>query len=350
MKVLVTGGAGFIGSHVVDALLEEGHNVTVLDHFKSGRLSNLARARDLAKSKKVRLQVVRGDISKPSVWAKLPAHDALVHFAAQTSVTASVQNLPLDFLWNVKSVEAMVQWIEKRKVRCVLYANTAGALYGDARSVPTSEEELVLPLSPYGATKAFFESYLRALSYSWKGMGKASTDPSAKNYFTWASLRLANVYGPRQISKGEAGVVPIFTEKFLSQRTPVIFGTGEEIRDYVHVSDVARAFLLTFRKMQQQVVDDVFNVGSSVEVRTREIFFHVKSALEKHLPTMKKSEKTLAWLKSVKAAEHAPLRAGEILRSCVSVDKLERFLNWKPHRRVNEGVDEAVKFFLDFET
>jgi UDP-glucose 4-epimerase len=350
MKILVTGGAGFIGSHVVDQLVQRGHQLTVLDHFKSGRMSNLKQAIEISKKNKKPLKIIRGDISKSEVWKKMPAFDAFFHFAAQTSVTASVSQLPLDFSWNVKSVEHIIQWIRKRKIRFVMYANTAGALYGDASQIPTTEQSVLNPLSPYGATKSFLETYLRALSFSWKGSGDCDSNPSSSKYFSWASMRLANVYGPQQISKGEAGVIPIFTEKFLAQKTPSIFGSGRETRDYVHVGDVAAAFMSIFEKMQLQPIDDVFNVGATREVPTELIYKLVREELLNVLSKdNKKHSKVLSWLKKNSSPNFSPLRPGELKRSAVSVDKLKSFSNWSPKKSIEEGIKETVQYFVDHE-
>jgi len=341
MKVLVTGGAGFIGSHCVDGLLSEGHDVTVVDDFSTGSETNLIQARATAKVSGRNLQVLKATVADLELWRKLPAHDALLHFAAQTSVTASVAQPEHDFSVNVNCIPAMTQWIVRNGVRFVVYANTAGALYGEALSFPTDERALITPLSPYGATKSFFETYLAALTRSRKAGGDWSNDPALPNYFSWMSLRLANVYGPRQVSKGEAGVIPIFIEKMVKGEMPTIFGDGNKVRDYIYVGDVARAFLAAFEKIRQVAIDDVFNVSTGVETRDIEVFDAVLDGLHERCrkdPTLEKTKKAL----DVREPRFAPVRPGEVKRSSLNNFKIQSYLNWRPERSFAEGVLETV--------
>ena len=331
MRTLVTGGAGFIGSHTVDALLSCGHEVTVLDNFFSGREKNLTTARKLAKERNLVLTVVDGDVSDPVTWKKLPAFEAIFHIAAQTSVTASVKESDRDFLWNVSSAKYLCDFIRNSGTKYLVYTNTAGALYGAAETVPTPETSPLHPTSPYGATKSFLETYMRALSQSLKMEEVWSSVPENKTYFTWASLRLANVYGPRQITKGEAGVVPIFIEKFLSNDQPTIFGTGGETRDYVHVADVVAALMLAFSFQQKRAVDDAFNVGTGVETSTQSVFDHVRKAVG---PRTK-----------IHSPLFSPLRPGELTRSCLNTEKIKT-LGWAPTHKFATGVEETTVHYI----
>lgn len=348
MKVLVTGGAGFIGSHVVDGLLVSGHSVTVLDNFVSGRLKNLATAKEISKRNGAILAILRGDVSNPKIWQKLALKkwDALIHFAAQTSVTASVSNPELDFKTNVDSVLYISKFLQKAKVRYLLFANTAGAMYGEVEAFPTGENQVCNPTAPYGATKNFFESYISALCKSLKAAKLWSSNPQDKNYFSWASLRLSNVYGPRQITKGEAGVVPIFIESFLKGKQPTIFGDGTKSRDYVYVSDVASAFLTGLDELQVQALDCGFNVSTGVEVTDHQVFETLKDALHLKSKDSKKFQKALG----VSTPKYAPIRPGELVRSCLDNSKIQKRV-WKNRMLMpfSKGARETVDYYLQFE-
>lgn len=332
MKTLVTGGAGFIGSHTVDAILKQGHDVTVVDNFFSGREKNLNNAKDFAKQNGRTLDIIKGDISDPIMWKNLPKVDAVFHIAAQTSVTASVKESDRDFAWNIQAAKYLCDYIRQKGVRFLLYTNTAGALYGAANEIPTPEVHPLHPTSLYGATKSFLETYVRALAESLKMEKTWSNDPSSNNYFSWGSLRLGNVYGPRQITKGEAGVVPIFIEKFISHQEPTIFGTGKETRDYVHVDDVVFALMTVFSLQQKQKIDEAYNVGTGKETSTQQVFDLVKSALGDKTRTSK--------------AQYQDLRPGELEKSCLNIDKISK-LGWKPRWNFSDGVPQTVEFYLN---
>jgi UDP-glucose 4-epimerase len=334
MKALVTGGAGFIGSHIVDALLKKRHDVVVVDNFYSGREKNLSDAKKIAQEMNVELTIVKADISLEKTWKELPSVQAIFHIAAQTSVTASVLESDRDFSWNILAAKYLVEFIKKNKIQFLLYSNTAGALYGVPEVIPTNETQPLHPICPYGATKSFLETYIRALTESLKMDNKWSNDSTKANYFSWASLRLGNVYGPRQITKGEAGVVPIFIEKLFSQEVPTIFGSGKETRDYVHVHDVVSAFMTVFEKQQKGKVDEAFNVGTGVATQTHDVFQNV-------LKNMK--DKT-----TIKEAKHASLRPGELEKSCLDVSKLKK-LGWTPSWDFEKGVSQTVKVYLEIE-
>ncbi len=334
MKILVTGGAGFIGSHIVDALLKRKHDVIVVDNFYSGREKNLLNAKKIAHEKNVELSIVKADISNEKTWKELPSTQAIFHIAAQTSVTASVLESDRDFSWNILAAKYLVEYIKKNRTNYLLYSNTAGALYGIPEVIPTNETQPLHPICPYGATKSFLETYIRALTESLKMEKKWSNDPSNQHYFSWASLRLGNVYGPRQITKGEAGVVPIFIEKLFSQESPTIFGSGKETRDYVHVDDVVSAFMTVFERQQKEKVDEAFNVGTSIGTQTQDVFKNV-------LLSMK--DKT-----TVKEPKHSPLRPGELEKSCLDISKLKK-LGWSPAWNFEKGVNQTVQFYLENE-
>lgn len=339
LKVVVTGGAGFIASHIVDALLEKGHAVRVVDNFATGRHRNLKHAQELATRGRGTLEILEADIAQAATWEKLGPADALFHFAAQTSVTYSVENPDLDFQTNILPALHLTKWFRREGVKHFLYANTAGALYGEAPVFPTPETTPLRPLAPYGATKGFTESYVSALTCALKTATVWSNDPKAPNYFSWTALRLANIYGPRQYPKGEAGVVPIFIEELVAGRAPTIFGNGEnKVRDYTHVSDVCAAFMTAFERSQQGPVDDVFNVATGRAISDGEVFREVLKAVHtrgQHEPT---------WAKSlaVVSAHHQSVRPGEVMTSSLSADKIQKVMGWQAKIAFAEGIRDTV--------
>ncbi|NCN28060.1 NAD-dependent epimerase/dehydratase family protein [bacterium] len=338
MKVIVTGGAGFIGSHVVDRLVEAGHEVLVFDDFSSGRESNLEKSLQVAKNAGTRLTLFKEDIRDALAWEKAGRADALFHFAAQTSVTASFEDLDLDFDLNARGALNVCKWIKKVKPRFYLYANTAGALYGSTSQIPTSEDIPLWPECMYGATKSFGEVYLNAFVQSMKSSKAFSSDPESDNYFSWAALRLANVYGERQISKGEAGVLPIFAEKFVAGKAPIVFGEEAVTRDYVHVSDVASAFMRAFERMQETCLDTGFNIGTGVETSSEKVYSFVFAAME-GTPYFKAIE-------GFKEPKRLPLRAGEVFRSCLDSTKAKELLSWESQKVFSDSVKPFVDYFL----
>jgi UDP-glucose 4-epimerase len=329
----------------VDALLERGHEVTVVDDFSLGSEANLQNAQSLVHAGKGRLHVVRASLADEAIWDTLPAMDAVLHFAAQTSVTKSVSDAAADFRANVSFMPSFFNWLRRNKVRAVIYSNTAGSLYGEPIQFPTDERALVQPLSPYGATKSFFETYLASLCASLKAVGEWSRDPREVNYFSWVSLRLGNVYGPRQKSVGEAAVVPTFLDLFMEGQTPNIFGDGNKTRDYVYVGDVVQAFLLALDKLQTTNLDECFNVASASETKDIEVFKTVRDVLaetlrEKGLKRQAPRDPTGV------QPNFAKVRPGEVTRSYLAINKIDGFLGWLPSTRFEDGVRQTVRAYL----
>ena len=342
----MTGGAGFIGSNCVDALLGAGHHVVVLDDFSSGRNENLAKAFEISHKKGLKFRVIRGSVSDPTVWAKVDPMDAVFHFAAQTSVTASVKDPDRDFQTNVLAVQHLLQWVRSKKVRMLLYANTAGAMYGKAFSFPTDERALVKPLAPYGATKSFMETYLFSLCLALKSSATWSDDAKADNYFSWVSMRLSNVYGPRQITTGEAGVMPIFMETLGKGDAPTIFGDGSKTRDYIHVSDVVAGFMLALEKLKTAPLDEPFNLGTGIETRDLEVFQHIMKAMHE-IGSDPGSHVAFKNSLKISAPNFAPIRAGESTRSLVDIAKIQAFLGWRPRIQIYDGIRATVQGYFD---
>jgi UDP-glucose 4-epimerase len=302
LKVLVTGGAGFIGSHIVDRLVADGHELVVVDDLSTGHVEHL--------HKKARFYQM--DLQSP--WLeelfRIERPDAVVHQAAQASVRRSVEDPVFDASVNVLGTAGLLQASARHDVRRFLFASTGGALYGDADVIPTPEDYPTLPVSPYGAAKLAGEVYLRTFH--------------ALHRLSYAALRYANVYGPRQDPHGEAGVVAIFTRRLLSGERARINGDGAQTRDFVYVGDVADA---NARALTSDVVGS-FNVGTGVETDVTSIFRLLKRLTG-----------------SNQAEEHGPPMPGEQRRSVVDARKIEKVLGWRPQTSLEAGLDATVRYF-----
>ena len=303
MKILVTGGAGFIGSHVVDRLVLEGHSVSVIDNLSTGKIENVNRE---AKFHKI-------DIISPRIERvfKKERPELICHFAAQMDVRRSVADPIYDAQSNIIGMLNLMENGLRYGVRKVIFASTGGAVYGEGVPYPTSEECIPRPISPYGISKLTGEHYLFYYNVSY-----------GLNYVV---LRYANVYGPRQDPFGEAGVVAIFNQKILRDEQPVINGNGMQTRDYVYVDDVVDAVIAS----TYNDINDVFNVGTGVETSVNELFRHLIEITGK------------SHIKEV----HGQAKKGEQLRSCLSYDKIRKALDWEPRVPLREGLTRTVEFF-----
>ncbi|MBE2318732.1 GDP-mannose 4,6-dehydratase [Solirubrobacter sp. CPCC 204708] len=283
-RALVTGGAGFIGSHLVDALVARGHDVAVIDHLSRGHTDNLAGALETG------VELHKADVTDVnSMVAAFQAFRPAVvyHLAAQIDVRRSVQDPSTDAHVNVGGTAAVLEAAREVGAPRVILASTAG-VYGDPEVLPTPEHAPVAPLSPYGASKAAAETYMQLF----ERLHGLST----------LSLRMANVYGPRQDPGGESGVVAIFAGAAREGRQAVIYGDGTQTRDYVHVSDVVAAFVAA----GESAVTGALNVSTGSETSVME----------------------LARLLGLEP-EQRPGRAGEISRSCLDPSRAEQALGWR---------------------
>lgn len=304
MKVLVTGGAGFIGSHLVDRLVQEGHDVVVVDNLSTGKRKNVNRAATFYKAdiQSSRLErVFRNE--RPSV---------IMHLAAQMNVRRSVDDPMFDASVNILGTLNVIEQAARHGARKVVFASSGGAIYGEQDIFPAPESHPTRPLSPYGISKLSGEHYL---SYYQRASGIQAV-----------SLRFANVYGPRQDPEGEAGVVAIFIQKMLTGEQPVINGNGRQTRDFVFVEDVVEANLL----VMGQGIEGVFNVGTSSETTVNELFAIIK-------------ELTKSDCKEV----HGPAKKGEQLRSTIDATKLRQQLGWEPKVGLSDGLRKTVEYFSE---
>ncbi len=309
-RVLVTGGAGFIGSHVADAFLAAGYAVTVLDNLATGRRENVPAAATF----------VDLDVTSPETAALIgdERFDVIAHLAAQIDVRRSVADPMFDAHTNVLGALRILEAVRTGPARTrVIFASTGGALYGDFATPPNGETVPKDPDSPYGIAKLSVEYYM---SYFGRIHGLETV-----------ALRFANVYGPRQDPHGEAGVVAIFCARLFEERPLTVFGDGRQTRDYVYVKDVALANVAAARATippAGRVDDRAFNIGTGIETSVKELAATLGRAASK-TPKM----------------EFAPARAGEQQRSAVAVDKATTGLGWRPRMTLEQGLAETYQWF-----
>ncbi len=302
MKILVTGGAGFIGSHVVDAYVDLGHEVVVVDDLSTGRKQNLN-----PKVQFYQLQIQDARIGE--LFAK-HRFDVVNHHAAQMDVRRSVADPIFDAQTNVLGMLNLLQNSVQHGVKKFIFSSTGGAIYGEQDYFPADENHPTWPISPYGITKLTGEKYLFYYQQVFN--------------LQYVVFRYANVYGPRQNPHGEAGVVAIFTERLLAGSQPIINGDGKQTRDYVYVGDLVRANVMALSYDKS----DVFNIGTGQETDVNELFQMLKQATGSQLEEV-----------------HGPAKAGEQLRSCLSYEKAERILGWKPEVDLKQGLQMTVDYF-----
>ena len=300
--VIVTGGAGFIGSHVVEALLADGRQVVIIDDLSSGKRGNVAPEATLEVIDLVDRQAVDRIIDAA-------APEAIFHLGAQSSVTVSVKDPRRDCAVNVQGTLNVLEAANRHRAPLV-FTSTGGALYGNEAPLPTSEDRIPAPVAPYGASKWAAEAYI----LTW----------SRANRLPHAVCRLGNVYGPRQSPHGEAGVVSIFTYKLRAGERPTLFGQGEPTRDYVHVHDVVRAMRMAAGTA------GVFTISTGIETPV--------SAL---LETLQGIAGT-----SVEPIP-APLREGELQRSCMDPSRAAQRLGWRAEIKLSDGLESTYQALME---
>ncbi len=302
MNILVTGGAGFIASHIVDAYLGEGHRVFVVDDLSSGKKENI-NPKAVFHQLDIRSEKIESIFQKEKI-------DVINHHAAQMDVRKSVADPKLDASINVLGALNLFELARKFGVRKIIFASTGGAIYGEQESFPADEKHPTRPLSPYGITKLCTEKYLYYYHLVYG--------------IQHVILRYANVYGPRQNPHGEAGVVAIFCSKMIKGEQPIINGDGAQTRDYIYVGDVVAANVLALKHSGTEI----FNVGTGVENDVNAVFRILRARLDP------KCEE-----------RHGPAKAGEQLRSVISHEKIARVLGWRPTVSLENGLQRTSDFF-----
>jgi len=307
MKIMVTGGAGFIGSTVVDAYIAAGHDVVVVDNLDSGRIENL--------NPKAKFYLM--DVRSPELRKvfELEQIEVINHHAAQKSVPHSVADPVLDAQINILGILNLLELAVEFGVKRVIFSSTGGALLGDADVIPTPEDAPVHTISPYAITKFTSEKYLEFYRLT--------------HGLTYVVLRYANVYGPRQIAEGECGVTPIFLENLLNNRPSRLFAYADMpdgcTRDYVYVGDVARANVLALEKGDNLI----FNIGTGQEVSTRQVYRLLQEATGKYdVPLIPAGE-----------------RVGDLRRSALDITRAREVLGWEPQVDFLTGLKETVAYF-----
>lgn len=302
MKILVTGGAGFIGSHVADRFIREGHEVHVIDNLTSGMRENVPEDAVFHE-----LDITSADTTR---LVENERYEAIAHLAAQIDVRKSVADPAFDAEVNVVGFLRLMEAARRSGLRKVIFSSTGGAIYGEPEWVPQDESHRLAPLSPYGLSKLTAEQFLSFYQRTYQ--------------IDTVALRYANVYGPRQQSHGEAGVIAIFAGLLLDQRSPKIYGDGEQTRDYVYVEDVVEANYLALDFNGS----GTFNVGTGVETSVNTLFGHLRRQIAPHID-----------------AVYEPPRAGEQLRSVLSFRKAASELGWRPRVSLPVGLKSTVEWF-----
>jgi UDP-glucose 4-epimerase len=302
VKILVTGGAGFIGSHVVDGYLKEEHQVSVVDNLSTGKRENLNQGASFH-------QVDLCDAGALRAVFEREGPEIVNHHAAHADVRRAVEDPAHDARQNVLGTVNLLELCRVFSVRRIVCISTGGAVYGDPESLPAREDNPVRPLSPYGLSKYVAEKYVELYH--------------RLHDLDYTILRYPNVYGPRQDPHGEAGVVAIFSEIIRAGRRPTIFGDGSKTRDYLFVQDVVRANLLVSGEAGS---GGVFNLGWGEEVTDQEVFEAVREALGSDVE-----------------AVYADRRAGEVERISLDASKARQELGWRPEVSFKEGVRRTVR-------
>ena len=301
-KILVTGGAGFIGSHLVDRLIEEGHHVVIADNLSTGKLRNI----------NARATFHHTDITQPSLREVFHREqpEIVFHMAAQTSVVESVKDSLNDCNVNVTGTLRLLEACKTYGVDKFIYSSTGGALYGDPEITPCPETAPIIPMCPYGLSKHMGEQYIE-LFYR-------------LNHLNYTILRYANVYGPRQDPHGESGVVAIFSQLMLSGKNPKIFGNGLQERDFIYVSDIVDANL----QAMTSSIQDVFNIGTGKPTNINLIYETLQTIIGYS-----------------DQPEYHPQRTGEIFSISLACEKAANILAWIPSIELQDGLKKTVQFF-----
>jgi len=305
MKILVTGGAGFIGSNIVDEYISQGHKVVVVDNLSSGKVSNLNK-----KAKFYQVDI-RDKLGLKKIFQKEKI-EVINHHAAQIDVRKSVAEPEFDAEVNIIGTLNLLQLGIKHKIKKFIFASSGGTIYGECKNLPAPKEDAVYkPESPYGCAKLAIEYYL----------GYYNTIYGLNT----AVLRYANVYGPRQDPFGEAGVVAIFANRMLNNEDLYIYGDGEQLRDFVFVKDVVNANVLCLKKDFKKIV---VNIGTGEAISVNKLFYEMKKITG-----------------YTKKAIYKPARKGELFKSYLNNSLAKKILSWEPKKIFSNGLKDTIEYF-----
>lgn len=303
MKIVVTGGAGFIGSNIVDELIAKKHNVAIIDNLATGNIKNINK-----KAKFYKVSVCdKKEIDKIFTKEKF---DVVIHLAAQLDVRKSVADPCFDADVNIKGTLNILEACKNTKVKKIIFSSSGGTIYGECGLKAPDEKSFANPLSPYGVAKLSVEHYIKAYS--------------ALYGLKYTILRYANVYGPRQDVNGEAGVVAIFIGKMTENKEVFVFGNGKQLRDYVYVKDVVNANIKSLTKGNNEII----NIGTQKTFSVNQ--------LVKELSEITNYQKK---------AIYKPKRNGELFKSFLNISKAKKVLGWKPQVDIKTGLKNTVEYF-----
>ena len=302
-QILVTGGGGFIGSAIVDRLIEEGHQVTIVDNLSTGKRANINK-----RAKFYRLDI-RDRVSLKSLFA-VSGFELISHHAAQSQVGESIREPVFDYEVNIEGFLNLLECGKDYRVKRFIFASSGGTIYGEPKHLPAGEDYPLFPQSPYAISKSAGELYLKIYQRSFG--------------INYSILRYGNVYGPRQNPKGEAGVIAIFIGKILKGEKPTIFGDGENIRNYVYIDDIVEANILAMDKRE----NGIYNLGTGIGTSVNQIFTQLKRALSFE-----------------GEANYSSPRPAEIRKVYLKVRKAEKELGWRPTIKLEEGLKKTIAWF-----
>jgi len=302
MKILVTGGAGFIGSHIVDSYIEAGHEVTIVDDLTAGKKSNI----------NPKAQFTGMDIRDPNISTLFlkKGFDIVNHLAAQMDVRKSMQDPFFDASVNILGTLRLLECCRTYKIKKFIFSSSGGTLYGECHKAPATEETPCMPISPYGFSKATAETYIRFYFDSFQ--------------LPYTILRYGNVYGPRQDPHGEAGVVAIFVGKLLENQPATIYGDGKQKRDYVYVKDVAHANLAALTLGENKTM----NISTGIATDVNNLYSEMARVAGSSLKPV-----------------YAPVRPGELLYSQLDITLAKSILHWTPQFTLSSGLKETYTYF-----
>jgi UDP-glucose 4-epimerase len=304
MKILITGGAGFIGSYVADAFTRQGHKVLIVDDLSTGVEENIPKEADFVKC----------DIRERTLLGKVFSDfrpDIVNHHAAQINVRRSVEDPIFDAEINIIGTLNLLELSIKHKIKRFIFASTGGAIYGEPEEIPADESTPPMPISPYGTSKYAVENYLGYYR--------------AVHGLDYVALRYSNVYGPRQSPHGEAGVIAIFCNRIMSGKPCQIFGDGNQTRDYVFAEDIAEANMLSVNAPTGS-----YNIGTEVETSVNDLAMILRKAAGREFKV-----------------EYAPPRPGEVLRIALDTTLAKRVLGWFPNVNLEDGIRRTWKWFSE---